>query len=280
MNVFQRKKEKTEFGSSRLSFFSSSCLGNIKQWTDKKNIWKMVASGNTSNTVKKESSSSSSPTTLMSTNSIDPTTSAKTAPNTSDFSSLSSRGVESSCPSNPLLMPMPPPPPPLPSSPSPSLSPSLLSSSPPSSSSCFVLPLEKSPNKSLVCPHDPIAKQFSDLNDFRAHHKLPLLKLSKKLTLLCQTHCQDMVKRRSLDHSNFLTDRVPHGARAENVACGQKNMTQVMDSWDKSTGHRTNMLKVGFPHYGIAFEKDPSTGLLYWCLILGHDKDDRPSGQP
>lgn len=118
-------------------------------------------------------------------------------------------------------------------------------------------------------------KEFKDLNDFRLHHKLPLLKKSNKLTEMCQDHCTDMIKRKMLDHAKFRENRVPFGAMAENVARGQKTMIQVMDSWRKSPGHRQNMLRVGMTHYGIAWEKDATTGELYWCLILGHDKDDK-----
>ena len=74
------------------------------------------------------------------------------------------------------------------------------------------------------------------------------------------------------------TDRKPmqRAARAgyrakiasENVASGQKSFSDVMRSWEGSSGHRENLLRPEVTAIGVAMAKN-SSGRPYWTLVLG-----------
>jgi uncharacterized protein YkwD len=55
---------------------------------------------------------------------------------------------------------------------------------------------------------------------------------------------------------------------SENVASGQKSFSDVMRSWEGSSGHRENLLRPEVTAIGVAMAKN-SSGRPYWTLVLG-----------
>ena len=55
---------------------------------------------------------------------------------------------------------------------------------------------------------------------------------------------------------------------SENVASGQKSFSDVMHSWEGSSGHRENLLRPEVTAIGVAMAKN-SSGRPYWTLVLG-----------
>ena len=105
------------------------------------------------------------------------------------------------------------------------------------------------------------------LNSFRHAHGLPALHRSGPLQAMAQRHARSMAARRSMDHSDFYTERGRSGARAENVGAGCASESCVMSLWTESSGHRANMLLPDVRAYGLA--SATSGGTRYWCLVLG-----------
>ncbi len=56
-------------------------------------------------------------------------------------------------------------------------------------------------------------------------------------------------------------------AAAENIAYGQRNHAEVMQSWMNSAGHRRNMLNPAYSRYGLASVSD-ARGRRYWAMVL------------
>lgn len=54
---------------------------------------------------------------------------------------------------------------------------------------------------------------------------------------------------------------------AENIAYGQKSPEQVMKSWLKSPGHRSNILNSNFKEIGCGMSLS-GEGRLYWCVCF------------
>ncbi|MEV0476641.1 CAP domain-containing protein, partial [Streptomyces prunicolor] len=54
----------------------------------------------------------------------------------------------------------------------------------------------------------------------------------------------------------------------ENIACGQRTATEVVEGWMNSPGHRANILKPDFTHIGIGFAGGGQMG-TYWTQLFG-----------
>jgi len=54
---------------------------------------------------------------------------------------------------------------------------------------------------------------------------------------------------------------------AENIAYGQKSPEEVMKTWLKSSGHRSNILNSKFTEIGCGMSLSEN-GRLYWCVCF------------
>lgn len=57
------------------------------------------------------------------------------------------------------------------------------------------------------------------------------------------------------------------GAKGENIAKGQTNPTNVMNSWMNSSGHRANILNPSYDSIGVGCYK--AGGKLHWVQVFG-----------
>jgi uncharacterized protein YkwD len=111
-------------------------------------------------------------------------------------------------------------------------------------------------------------EEATTLNGFRAAHGRSTLHSDSNLESLARGHAQNMARREAMDHSGFMTERGPAGARAENVAYGCNDSPCVIRQWVNSSGHRANMLLPDIGAYGLASAVSKS-GRHYWALELG-----------
>ena len=81
-----------------------------------------------------------------------------------------------------------------------------------------------------------------------------------ELAIAAQRHAQDMVDNDYFDHSSqdgrSFSDRAKEAGydafpSGENIAKGQQDAAQVMDSWMNSDGHRANILSSGSNEIGV-----------------------------
>lgn len=93
-------------------------------------------------------------------------------------------------------------------------------------------------------------------NEVRAQHGRAPLTMSPRLMESARKHASWMANAGSLTHTS---DQV-----AENIAWGQADAAEAIDSWMNSPGHRANMLSEEYTEIGVAgYYVDG--GRIYWC---------------
>ncbi|NGO43734.1 CAP domain-containing protein [Streptomyces ureilyticus] len=114
-------------------------------------------------------------------------------------------------------------------------------------------------------------------NAERASAGLPPLAPDPLLTMAAQAHSADMVARAFYSHTSPDGSEPWHRAAAagstrrtigENIACGQRSPSEVVQGWMNSPGHRANILKPAFTHIGIGFAGGGAAG-TYWTQLFG-----------
>lgn len=96
------------------------------------------------------------------------------------------------------------------------------------------------------------------MNEARAAHGLPALKVDTALQRAAREHSRDMLVRGYFDHGKFVARMQRHGVRArrvgENLAwsAGFRWARGIVAMWLRSPHHRSNLLHAGFRRVGIA----------------------------
>ena len=132
------------------------------------------------------------------------------------------------------------------------------------------------------CPSAEEQEVLQLLNALRAEQGLGSLRMDRGLGAAARHHANDMSARGYFSHTT------PEGegpsARAgdhgysgryigENIAWGQRSPSQVMASWESSSGHRRNMLNDRYGAIGIGY--DPNG--RYWVQVFGDAFDADPA---
>ena len=108
-------------------------------------------------------------------------------------------------------------------------------------------------------------------NDARTNRWLwkssPLIKNSFLMSY-AQKWTNKMAIENKLNHSS-MKDIMSLGFNfvAENIAYGQKSPEEVMTTWLKSPGHRSNILNTKFTDIGCGMSLSEN-GRLYWCVCF------------
>ena len=121
------------------------------------------------------------------------------------------------------------------------------------------------------------AEAVAALNDLRRAHGLSPVRPNMALARAAQRHSDDLAGWGKLSHSgsdgsNFVDraerarfDGVP---RAENVAWNLPTSAAVVVAWDRSPGHRDNMMLDDVTDVGIGYACSPTKG-RFWTMVLG-----------
>jgi hypothetical protein len=125
---------------------------------------------------------------------------------------------------------------------------------------------------------DNFDQQMLDLvNEERSKAGANPLKLNDKLDRSADAHTLDQAANNKMSHSGSngskLGDRIKNDGyifsfAAENVAVGQKDPTQVMESWMNSSGHRTNILNPNLTEMGVGAATGQD-GRIFWTQDFG-----------
>ena len=127
-----------------------------------------------------------------------------------------------------------------------------------------------------VQPLNPQAA-LAEVNAFRAKHSLKPLMLDARLSRAAAMQSNDQAGRSGIGHygsdGSKPKDRAARAGyhpkiAAENVASGQKSFSDVMQSWEESSGHRSNLLLPNASAAGVAMAQNEN-GRAYWTLVLG-----------
>ena len=110
------------------------------------------------------------------------------------------------------------------------------------------------------------------VNQERANAGVPALRYDPALAQAALAHAADMVAQNYFDHTSL--DGRDFSARAkaagyqgfptgENIARGQANAQEVMNSWMTSAGHRKNILSANSNEIGVGVEQRT------WVQVFG-----------
>jgi len=98
-------------------------------------------------------------------------------------------------------------------------------------------------------------------NEERERFGLPPLEADGELMKSARAHCTWMTENQSMQHTQLPV--------AENIAMGQQDTEQVLNSWMRSPGHRANILNGAFRRIGVAAYQTPH-GVIFWCQQFRH----------
>ncbi len=114
------------------------------------------------------------------------------------------------------------------------------------------------------------------VNQERQKQGLKPLVISAKLTDIANKKAKDMADNGYFDHTSptygspfdmLKRFGVKYTMAGENIAAGQKNATEVMNSWMNSSGHRANILKAEYEQIGIGYVTGGKWG-TYWVQLF------------
>lgn len=111
-------------------------------------------------------------------------------------------------------------------------------------------------------------------NELRQKKGLAVLEMREDLNNIATRHSTDMAKgSTSFGHNGFDNRRQAAGklipgmnAFAENVAYGANTAKEVVTMWNKSSGHRRNMLG-NYKYIGIGVASDKN-GVMYYTQVF------------
>ena len=131
-------------------------------------------------------------------------------------------------------------------------------------------------NKTITVPvtgtenYDYAYEVLSQLNALRSSLNLPVLVMDKELLEVAMqraAECAIYYSHTRPDDRSCFTAFSTYGILAENIAAGQNNPSEVMDSWTNSSGHYQNMTNSAFRSVGIGtFEM--SDGKICWVQFF------------
>lgn len=127
-----------------------------------------------------------------------------------------------------------------------------------------------------VQPLNPQAA-LAEVNEFRAKNGVSPLVLDARLSRAAAMQSDDQARRRSIGHygsdGSKPKDRAARAGyqakiASENVASGQKSFSDAMYYWERSSGHRENLLRPNVSAAGVAMAQ-AENGRAFWTLVLG-----------
>lgn len=113
---------------------------------------------------------------------------------------------------------------------------------------------------------------FDLTNKVRAENGLSALTWNDTLAKTARAHSEDMASRGFFDHTNpdgydpfdrMRNAGILYYTAAENIAAGQAEPEDVMESWMNSPGHRANILNPDLRELGVGMARGGSYG-IYW----------------
>ena len=121
------------------------------------------------------------------------------------------------------------------------------------------------------------AKEVLELvNKERAKVGAKALTLSSSLTNIATIKAKDMSDKGYFDHTSptygspfdmLKRFGVQYSAAGENIAAGQRDANEVMNSWMNSSGHRANILNANYEQIGIGYVEGGQYG-TYWVQLF------------
>ena len=129
-------------------------------------------------------------------------------------------------------------------------------------------------------PPGTAARMLERVNEERGREGLSPLTWCPALARAAENHSADMSARQYFEHDSpdglEVWDRVrsesyDYESVGENIAVGQRSVTEVMDGWMDSPGHRENIMNPEFEHFGLGTVTGRYEGIraIYWTQNFG-----------
>jgi uncharacterized protein YkwD len=123
----------------------------------------------------------------------------------------------------------------------------------------------------------------SMISGYRQNNGLSAVALDPALMQLAQEQARAMAARDKLDHNikRGFNERVRSSGfdaklAVENIGAGYHTLAEAFSGWRDSPSHRSNMLKSGATHMGIAAVYAPNSKYkVFWSLVLAAPDDRR-----
>ncbi len=135
------------------------------------------------------------------------------------------------------------------------------------------------------------ADMLDQVNDARATPRTcgdtdfpaaPALNYQCDLNTAAERHSQDMATNNFHSHTGSdglkLKDRVnatdyDWSTIGENIAAGQRTVTDVMEGWLESEGHCKNIMNDQFEHFGVSrADNEAADFQRYWTQVFGAER--------
>lgn len=116
------------------------------------------------------------------------------------------------------------------------------------------------------------AQKILDLHNKERNAKgYKSLILDENLCKYAQKHTEYMAEKNKFVHSSMskLQQVNNDSLVGENIAWGQETEEQVMKTWMKSYGHRSNILESKYNKIGVGVKKDKNNK-NYWCVVFSN----------
>jgi uncharacterized protein YkwD len=123
-------------------------------------------------------------------------------------------------------------------------------------------------------PPASAADYAGSISAFRRAHGLTAVKLDAKLNAAALKQAQAMAASGSISHSaagSFSSRMAPlrKSRAAENIGAGFLTFAEMLKEWEKSTGHRENLLLPGMRRVGVAFvDNQKSPYRKFWAMVI------------
>ena len=123
-------------------------------------------------------------------------------------------------------------------------------------------------------------EMLDSVNEERSRESLALVTWCPALARSATDHSQDMALKNYFEHESLDGREVSDRAKSqgydfqtvgENIAVGQRDVTEVMQGWMDSPGHRENILRPQFTHLGsgVAIGDFEGQQSIYWTQNFG-----------
>jgi len=125
------------------------------------------------------------------------------------------------------------------------------------------------------------------ISSYRRRHGLPPVRSDSRLMAFARHQARAMAARDRMSHDvggDFSTRLRRAGylaaAAAENIAAGQRSLSEAISTWADSAPHRANLLLGGATRIGVAAAAAPrSQYRVYWAMVIAAPLVANPRGR-
>ena len=114
----------------------------------------------------------------------------------------------------------------------------------------------------------------SQISAYRRAHGLSAVRADSKLDAVALQQAQAMAASGTISHSaagSFSSRVAPlrKSRAAENIAAGFLSFAETLKQWEKSAGHRANLLMPGAKKVGVASVANASSPYrMFWAMVI------------